>query len=886
MGEVYRARDSRLERDVALKVLPTEVSDDPERLRRFEREAKALAAVNHPNIVTVHSVEEADGVRFLTMELVEGRTLGELIPSGGLSLAAFFDLVVPLADAVAAAHDRGVVHRDLKPGNVMVTDEGRVKVLDFGLARHEVAAREEGLTALPTKTLDRLTQDGQIMGTVPYMAPEQVQGRPVTPRSDIFSLGVVLYEMATGRLPFGGDSGAELVSSILRDRPPSVSELRPELPGHLGRIVKLCLQKDPERRFQSAKDVRNELEELRGEIEQREGRAAVGGPHPAQRGPGPGPRIGWMLAAALILVVGAGVFWSRRGVQEESGRGEPLTATFSQLTQEAGRELQPTLSPDGKFVAYASDAGGRWDVYLLRVGGRNPINLTASSAADDRHPAFSPDGASIAFRSERDGGGIFVMGATGEAVRRLTDFGHNPAWSPDGTRLAVADESIDGYPYSRYTDSGLWVVDVETGEAREIFEGDAVQPAWSPGGRRIAFWGISKGTHTGQRDIWTLTADGGDLVAVTDDLHLDWSPVWSPGGGYLFFASDRGGTLNLWRLPIEEASGETTGPPEPVSAPSQWAGELSFTSDGSRMAFSSQDRRANVGRVAFDPGAGRIEGETEVVTALSLPLVDPALSPDGERFVFRTVLPQEDLYSIRVDGTDLRQITDDLHRDRGPSWSPSGEWIYFYSNRSGRYELWRIRPDGSGLEQLTRMQGRSVWFPVASPDGSRLAAFRVQGSVLVDLSDSLPVTELRELPKPSPGIAFHGNAWSPDGRLLAGVGWTGTWETVADVLLLEVGSGEFRRVASVRRDRRFEWEGPPAWLPGGEALIVSAAGTLELVGVHGGETRTLLEPKTGSQLGTPMLSPDGRVLYFLHREDEANIWLMTSGRRAGERRSE
>lgn len=269
MGEVYRARDPRLEREVALKVLPTEMADDPERLARFEREAKALAALNHPHIVTVHSVEEADGVRFLTMELVDGDTLDELIPADGLDLDRFLELAVPLADAVATAHSRGVVHRDLKPANVMVTSEGRVKVLDFGLARREVSGDEQGVASLPTETLEKVTREGQVVGTVPYMAPEQLQGRPTSPQTDIFSLGVILYEMLTGSRPFHGQSGADLISSILRDLPPQLAELRPRLPRELSRLVTRCLEKEAERRIQTALDVRNELEEIRDRLAQR-----------------------------------------------------------------------------------------------------------------------------------------------------------------------------------------------------------------------------------------------------------------------------------------------------------------------------------------------------------------------------------------------------------------------------------------------------------------------------------------------------------------------------------------------------------------------------------------------------------------------------------------
>lgn len=258
MGEVYRATDTRLGRDVALKVLPAQMAHDAERLGRFRREAKTLAQLDHPNIVTIHSVEEADGVHFLTMQLVEGVPLDRLIPQGGQPVEQIVEIASALSDALAAAHEKGIIHRDLKPANVMISTEGRVKVLDFGLAKDIRAANSSDATM----TSDSRTQVGVVMGTPAYMSPEQVSGRPLDHRSDIFSLGVVLHEMATGRRPFEGGSSAELISSILRDTPPPVNELRPEVPADLARVIRRCLEKDPRHRLQTARDVSNEFRDL------------------------------------------------------------------------------------------------------------------------------------------------------------------------------------------------------------------------------------------------------------------------------------------------------------------------------------------------------------------------------------------------------------------------------------------------------------------------------------------------------------------------------------------------------------------------------------------------------------------------------------------------
>ncbi len=296
MGEVYRAEDTTLDREVALKVLPAELSSDPDRLARFEREAKTLAALDHPNIVTIHSVEEAEGVRFLTMQLVEGKPLSELIPRDGMLLERIFNIAIPLADALATAHEKVVIHRDLKRANIMVTYEGRVKVLDFGLAKLRLEVTPREATALPTEPL---TEEGRIVGTMPYMSPEQLEGKEIDSRSDIFSLGVILYEMAAGERPFQGDTSVSLISSIVKDTPRAVDTMREELPHHLGRVIAHCLEKNPKRRYQTAIDVHNELDALKKEIESDVVARTSSASIPAMAPP---KRFGRRLATAGVVV--------------------------------------------------------------------------------------------------------------------------------------------------------------------------------------------------------------------------------------------------------------------------------------------------------------------------------------------------------------------------------------------------------------------------------------------------------------------------------------------------------------------------------------------------------------------------------------------------------
>ncbi|MDX1502505.1 MAG: protein kinase [Thermoanaerobaculia bacterium] len=372
MGQVYAAEDTRLRRRVALKVLSDEMAADRERLERFQREAEAVAALNHASIVTLHAVEEFDGVHFLVMELVEGRPLSRLIPKGGLPLQRIFEIAIPVADALAAAHARGIVHRDLKPGNVMVTDDRRVKVLDFGLAK---LIGQPDVTTETRLATEPLTEAGRALGTVPYMSPEQLQGGRVDHRADIFSLGVMLYEMATGRRPFEGARSAQIISSILRDQPSPLAEQRAELPFDLARIVRRCLEKDPRRRFQSALDVCNELEDLRAEVAGRDPAAS------AAPAPGGGwiRRRWWSVAAAVAMLTLLVVVLGPR-IGKMAGKGkQPAPAAASTTRLDVDRASTATENP--RLMVLPFDNLGPADDEYFAAGMTEEINIRIAGAS-------------------------------------------------------------------------------------------------------------------------------------------------------------------------------------------------------------------------------------------------------------------------------------------------------------------------------------------------------------------------------------------------------------------------------------------------------------------------------------------------------------------------
>ena len=755
MGVVYAAEDLKLGRRVALKFLPEEISREPQAVERFRREARAASALNHPHICTIHDIDEHEGQLFIVMEMMEGQTLKHRLEGAPIKVDQFLELAIQIADALEAAHGKGIVHRDIKPANVFLTTLGQAKVLDFGLAKLGFEPKRgegsAGVSSRATATADaHLTSPGLTVGTIAYMSPEQARAESLDGRSDLFSVGALLYEMATGRQAFSGTSSAVVFDAILNRTPPGPSRLNPELPMELEHILSKALEKDRELRYQTASELRSDLRRLKRDLNSGKATAIAAEGPPVSRG-WRLMRGQWAWPAALLVVAIAGATWLYRARLDSRGAAAPPRTV--PLTSFSGHEVEPALSPDGKQVAFVWDGGSRGnaDVYVKLVDAGTPLRLTTDPASD-KYPAWSPDGRYIAFLrfsgSER---AVFIVPALGGPERKLCAVHggidqplffptkDDLAWSPDGKSLAVPDAISPEEP------SSIFLVSVETGEKRRLTSPPATSvgdtfPAFSPDGVTLAF--VRSSTFFAD-DIHLVAVNGGEPRRATFDGRAIGGLAWTPDGASIVFASTRGGSsFKLWRI---LASG---GPPEPLTVGGEDASEPTIS--GHRLAYVHSFADANIWRIAIPTSREPPAQPTRLIASTRLDF-GPQFSPDGKRIAFtsdraggyaiwvcehdgsnpaqmtsfsgvnvgtprwspdgRQIAfdggPEGHLgiYVVRSEGGQPRRLTTGASNDAVASWSRDGRRIYFGSDRSGTNQVWKMPAEGGQAVQVTRKGG-------------------------------------------------------------------------------------------------------------------------------------------------------------------------------------
>jgi Tol biopolymer transport system component len=764
MGAVYRARDPRLQRDVAIKVLHPDRMSDPDRRQRFLVEAKAVSSLNHPNILTVYDIGTEGDIAYLVTELVDGRSLDAIVPASGFPVGEVLRIGTQVADALARAHAAGIIHRDLKPANVMLAADGRVKVLDFGLAKIVEPSRGDDFA---TRTLDRQTAEGTVMGTAGYMSPEQAEGRPLDPRSDIFSFGAMLYELATGRRAFPGDSPMSTIAAVLREEPPPPGELRKDLPSELTRIIMRCLRKDPARRVQSSADLMVALDELKQESDSGRLSAPIGtatiaatASRPLWRRPLPLAALALGVLVVAGIVVGGIVGWRGRvGTDKATTVLQPVPLTTYQ-----GSEVWPSFSPDGNQIVFTwnGEREDNGDIYVKLVGPGEPLRLTTDPAIDSG-AKWSPDGKMIAFFRYLDDRTIAVLliSPLGGRETRLGQFhtrryiGGTLAalcWSADSRYLFLtASEKAD-------EPSALLRVDVATRAVTTLATLTApadgyTGPKLSPDGATLAALRIGSGNLV---ELFSVSPDGEITGArlLPDAGSNVGSLDWSPDGQDLIFSHSLNNPLPLYRMP---AAGGT---PRPLGWTGAGAIGPAVGRGSGKLAFTRVVRDVNLYRVSLS-GPGRAMADRQRLAPSSFREVFPQLSPDGRRLAFfsnrlgsiqiwtadadgsraapltslgatattgtprwspdgtRISFDSTDsgtyqVYVVNADGGQPMMVTRGPSASFGATWSPDGRWIYFASNKSGRYEIWRVAPTGGEPEQLTREGAVS---PDISPDG-------------------------------------------------------------------------------------------------------------------------------------------------------------------------